>query len=49
MVSGGGSHNTVAALNVELRCNISCLFSLSLRFWRVQHMGEMNEKRPNAI
>jgi hypothetical protein len=27
---------TVAALNTELQCNIYCLFSLNLRFWRVQ-------------
>jgi hypothetical protein len=40
---------TVAALNIEPKCNIHCLFSLSLRFWRVQSMGGMNWKRPTAI
>jgi hypothetical protein len=40
---------TVAALNIEPWCNIYCLFSLSLRFWRVQYMGGMNWKRPTAI
>jgi hypothetical protein len=33
---------TVAALNIEPQCNVYCLFSLSLRFWRVQNMGGMN-------
>jgi hypothetical protein len=33
---------TAAALNIEPYCNIYCLFSLSLRFWRVQYMGAMN-------
>jgi hypothetical protein len=35
-------HIPVAALNIELRCNIYCLFSLSLKFWRVKCMGVMN-------
>jgi hypothetical protein len=33
---------TVAAPTMELHCNIYYLFSLSLRFWRVQYMGVMN-------
>jgi hypothetical protein len=39
----------IAALNIELQCNIYCLFSLSLRFWRVQFMGVMNQKHLTAI
>jgi hypothetical protein len=46
--SGISSH-TVEALNIEPECNIYCLFSLSLRVWRVQYMGVMNLKRPTAI
>jgi hypothetical protein len=45
----GGSASTVAALNIEPWCNIYCLYSLSLRVWRVQFMGGMNWKRPTAI
>jgi hypothetical protein len=33
---------TVAVLNIELQCNIYCLVSLSLRFWRVPYLGVMN-------
>jgi hypothetical protein len=33
---------TAAALNIEPLCNMYCLFLLSLRFWRVQHMAGMN-------
>jgi hypothetical protein len=34
---------TVATLNIELWCNIYCLFCLNfLSFWRVQYMGVMN-------
>jgi hypothetical protein len=40
---------TVVALNIELQCNIYCLFSLSLRFRGVQYMGVMSQKRPTAI
>jgi hypothetical protein len=44
--SGSVAHSagatTVAALNIEPQCNIYCLLSLSLRFWRVQYMGAMN-------
>jgi hypothetical protein len=32
---------TVAALTIEPKCKIHCLFSLSLRFWRVQYVGGM--------
>jgi hypothetical protein len=34
--------NTVVALNIEVQCNIFCLYSLSLRFWGVQYMGVLN-------
>jgi hypothetical protein len=34
-----GTMDTVAVLNIEPKCNICYLFSLSLRFWRVQYMG----------
>jgi hypothetical protein len=37
--SEGGS---VVVLNIELQCNMYCLFSLSLSFWRVQCMGVIN-------
>jgi hypothetical protein len=30
---------TIAAINIELQCNMYCLSLLSLRFWRVQYMG----------
>jgi hypothetical protein len=33
---------TEVALNIELQCNIYCLFSLYLRFWRVKYTGLMN-------
>jgi hypothetical protein len=33
---------TAAALNIEVLCNIYCLFSLSLSFRKVQYMGVMN-------
>jgi hypothetical protein len=33
----------------QQQCNIYCLFSRSLRFWRVQYMGVMNLKRPGVI
>jgi hypothetical protein len=39
----------IATLNIELQCNIYCLFSLSLRFWRVQFTGVMNNKPQTAI
>jgi hypothetical protein len=32
----------VAALNIELQCNVCCLFSLPLRFWSVQYMSGIN-------
>jgi hypothetical protein len=34
--------HTVEELNIEPECNIYCVFSLSLRFWRVQYMGGMS-------
>jgi hypothetical protein len=40
---------TVAALNIELKCNVCCWFSLSMRLCRVQNKGEMSCKRPAAI
>jgi hypothetical protein len=40
---------SVAAPHIELQCNIYFLFSLSLSFWRVQYMGDMNKKRPTAV
>jgi hypothetical protein len=45
----GHVRHTVAALNIEPWCNIHCLFSLSLRFWRVLYMVGMNKKRPTAV
>jgi hypothetical protein len=35
MAGQGANLDTVAALHIEPRCNVYCLFSLSLRFWRV--------------
>jgi hypothetical protein len=39
----------IAALHIELQFNVYCLFSLSLRSWRVQDMGLMNYNYPTAI
>jgi hypothetical protein len=33
---------TLAPLNIEPWCNLYCLFSLSLKFWRAQNTGGMN-------
>jgi hypothetical protein len=42
LLESRGILHTVAALNFELQCNIHCLLSLSLRFWRVKYMAVMN-------
>jgi hypothetical protein len=48
-VQGNEVCSGMKAANIEPWCNIYCLFSLSLRFWRFQYRGGMNQKRPTAI